>query len=425
MTDASSHLRDASSLGTLGSLDRTIKVLRQGTHRSQTLEHTLKRVMRLAPIMGITRVANVTGLDSVGIPVVMVCRPNSRSVAVSQGKGIDLASARVSGLMEAAELYHAETITLPLRLCTYEELRYEHTVVDVDELPRSSGSHFHPSLRLLWCEGHDLLNGESVFVPYEMVHTNYTTPFPDGHGCFIATSNGLASGNSASEAISHGLCEVVERDATTLWKLCNDEKLETKRLDLKSVNDPICQEILGRFEVAGLSVAVWDITSDIEIASFACFIVPRDDNAMWHCSAAAGYGCHPVREIALVRALTEAAQVRLTVISGLRDDFRRDAYQQLLDPDVVTAIRNRITASAPTRRFTDVPTSNGEALEEDVKQELECIRKAGVQRVVMVDLSKPEFGLAVVRVIVPGLEPILEHGYLPGRRGRVMLKGQR
>lgn len=381
--------------------------------------------MRLAPIMGITRVANVTGLDSVRIPVVMVCRPNSRSVAVSQGKGIDLASARVSGLMEAAELYHAETITLPLRLCTYEELRYEHTVVDVDELPRGSGSHFHPSLRLLWCEGHDLLNGESVFVPYEMVHTNYTTPFPDGHGCFIATSNGLASGNNASEAISHGLCEVVERDATTLWKLCNDEKLETKRLDLKSVNDPICQEILGKFEVAGLSVAVWDITSDIEIAAFACFIVPRDDNAMWHCSAAAGYGCHPVREIALVRALTEAAQVRLTVISGLRDDFRRDAYKQLLDPDVVTAIRNRITASAPTRRFTDVPTSNGEALEEDVEQELQCVRKAGVQRVVMVDLSKPEFGLAVVRVIVPGLEPILEHGYLPGRRGRVMLKGQR
>jgi YcaO-like protein with predicted kinase domain len=79
--------------------------------------------------MGITRIANVTGLDSVGIPVVMVCRPNSRSVAVSQGKGIDLGSAHASGLMEAAELYHAETITLPMRLATYEELRYQHNVV--------------------------------------------------------------------------------------------------------------------------------------------------------------------------------------------------------------------------------------------------------------------------------------------------------
>ena len=66
----------------------TLKALRRGTHRSASLNATLKRVLRLAPVMGITRVANVTGLDSVGIPVVMVCRPNSRSVAVSQGKGI-------------------------------------------------------------------------------------------------------------------------------------------------------------------------------------------------------------------------------------------------------------------------------------------------------------------------------------------------
>ena len=198
--------------------------------------------------MGITRVANVTGLDAVGVPVVMVCRPNSRSVAVSQGKGIDLASARASGLMEAAELYHAETITLPLRLATYEELRYQYNVVEVDELPRDSDSRFHPNLRLLWCEGRDLLNEENVFVPYKMVHTNYTTPLPDGHGCFTATSNGLASGNATIEAISHGICEVVERDATALWKCRDKERLDKNRLDLESVDDAMCQDVLRRLE---------------------------------------------------------------------------------------------------------------------------------------------------------------------------------
>ena len=354
----------------------------------------------------------------------MVCRPNSRSVAVSQGKGIDLASARASGLMEAAELYHAETITLPLRLCTYEELRYEHNVIDVEELPCGSRSQFHPNLRLLWCQGNDLLNGESVFVPYEMVHTNYTTPFPDGHGCFVSTSNGLASGNNMIEAISHGLCEVIERDATTLWKLCDDEKLQTKAVDLRSVDDPICQEMLGKLQRAGLSVAVWDITSDIGVATFACCIVPRDNNAMWHCSVATGYGCHPVRDIALVRALTEAAQVRLTAISGLRDDFRRDSYKQFLDPDVLEAMRHRVMGSACTRRFSDVPDWQGETFEDDVEWELKCIRKVGIRRVVMVDLTKPEFALPVVRLIVPGLEPILELGYRPGRRGAILLAKQ-
>jgi YcaO-like protein with predicted kinase domain len=384
----------------------------------------VRRALRLAPIMGITRVANVTGLDSVGIPVVMVCRPNSRSVAVSQGKGIDLASARASGLMEASELYHAETITLPLRLATYEELRYQHNVIEIEELPRSSGSCFHPNLRLLWCEGHDLLSGESVLVPYEMVHTNYTTPFPDGHGCFPASSNGLASGNAAIEAISHGICEVIEREATTLWNLRDDKELDQSRLDLASVDDPICQEFLEKFERAGMSVAVWDITSDIGIAAFACFIVPRNDNAMWHCSVAVGYGCHPARQIALLRALTEAAQVRLTVISGLRDDLRRDSYEQLLDPDKITAVRQRISSSTAARRFHDIPDCNGETLEQDVEWELKSLSKACLRQILVVDLTKPEFGLSVVRVIVPGLEPILGPGYVPGRRGRAVIEGK-
>jgi YcaO-like protein with predicted kinase domain len=391
-------------------------LVRQGTHRSQPLDYTIRRVMRLAPVMGITRVANVTGLDSVGIPVVMVCRPNSRSVAVSQGKGIDLASARASGLMEAAELYHAESITLPLRLGTYEELRYQHKIVDVDELPRNSFSMFHPNLRLLWCEGFDVMSGETVLVPYEMVHANYTTPFPDGHGCFVATSNGLASGNDKIEAISHGICEVVERDAATLWRLHDGGKLDEGRLDLTSVNDRTCQQLIAKLERAGLSVAVWDMTTDISIAAFVCLILPRDDHATWHCSVAIGYGCHPSREIAFSRALTEAAQCRLTVISGARDDLARESYQQRQNFDVIRGLRKETSTLTPTRTFSKTPTWEGKTVADDVAWELKCIRKAGLNRVIVVDLTKPHFGLSVVRVIIPGLEPILGPNYLPGRR---------
>ena len=86
---------------------------------------------------------------------------------------------------------------------------------------------------------------------------------------------------------------------------------------------------------------------------------------------------------------------------------------------------NRTLASPLTRRFSDVPTSDGDTLEEDLEQELECIRKVGIRRVVTVDLTKPEFALSVVRVIVPGLEPILELGYRPGRRGQTILAKQR
>ena len=84
--------------------DHVPKAFRRGTHRAVAPAETVARVRPFLAAMGITRVANVTGLDHVGIPVVMVCRPNSWSLAVSQGEGLDLAAAEASGLMEAIEL---------------------------------------------------------------------------------------------------------------------------------------------------------------------------------------------------------------------------------------------------------------------------------------------------------------------------------
>ena len=263
-----------------------------------------------------------------------------------------------------------------------------------------------------------------MFVPYEMVHTNYTMPLPDGHGCFPATSNGLASGNARIEAISHGICEVIERDATALWKCRYKGRLENNCLDLDTVDDLLCQEVIEKFQQRGLLVGVWDIMSDIEIPAFACLVAPQDDRAIWHCAVSSGYGCHPAREVPLLRALTEAAQARLTIISGLRDDFRVEAYDELLSPDMLKIARNQISNSAATRGFTDVPSCAGDTFEEDVERELESIRNVGIQRVVVVDLTKPEFAVPVVRVIIPGAEPFLTPGYVPGPRARAILAKQ-
>ena len=96
------------------------KTYLEGTHRIVEPDVTVARMRRFMPLMGITRIADVTGLDRLGIPVTIVCRPNSRSVAVSQGKGTTLAAAEASGLMESIESYHAERITLPLKYAGYE-----------------------------------------------------------------------------------------------------------------------------------------------------------------------------------------------------------------------------------------------------------------------------------------------------------------
>ncbi len=373
--------------------------------------------------MGITRVANVTGLDTIGIPVVMVCRPNSRSLAVAQGKGLTLAAAKASGLMESIESYHAERVTHPLKLASYEELRYTHRVVDPPALPRVVENRFHPNLRLLWIEGRDLLNDETVWLPYEMVHTDYTLPLPPGSGCFVATSNGLASGNHLLEAISHGISEVVERDATSLWR-CLDERsqLET-RLDLDSVDDPDCRDVLERYERASITVGVWETTTDIGLPSFVCAVVECTEDPLRVLYTSYGMGCHPTRDIALLRALTEAAQTRLTYISGSRDDAFRRSYELNRNPDVVRFDRAQLLERGPVRSFATVPTSDGDTLDEDVAWQLERLRSVGMPRVVVVNLTKPEFDLPVVRVVIPGLEGC-DHapGYTPGARAQAVLE---
>ena len=402
----------------------TRKLQLGGTHRLIPPAETVARMRRLMPVMGITRIANVTGLDFIGIPVVMVCRPNARSLSVSQGKGLDLDAARASGLMESIELYHAERVTLPLKLATLNELRFSHAMVDVNALPRISISPFHANLKLLWIEGFDLLNQQPIWLPYEMVHSNYTLPLPTGSGCFVMSSNGLASGNHPMEALIHGLCEVIERDATTLWYLQEEKMQDRVKLDLDAVDDPACRGILDRYARAGISVAAWDITSDVGIPVYFAVIIDRDggESSLRMLYPTHGAGCHPIREVALLRALTEAAQSRLTFIAGSRDDGGRGKYRQARDHEVLARTRARI-AGRGARLLSAAPSYPADTFEEDVVLLLGRLRAAGITQAAVVDLTRPEFEVPVVRVVVPGLESLHEApGYVPGpRTERVLL----
>jgi YcaO-like protein with predicted kinase domain len=379
------------------------KAYRVGTDRLVDPAQTLARVRPYLAQMGITRIANVTGLDYIGVPVVMVCRPNSRALAVSQGKGLTLAAAKASGVMESVESYHAERITLPLKLASYDEIQAIHRVVDVTQLNRRRDSAFHPRLPLLWIEGYDLLQQEQVWIPYETVHTNFTMPRPSGSGCFGQTSNGLASGNHLLEAISHGIEEVVERDATTLWSMADREAQLRTRLDLQTVDDPGCREVLEKLGGAGMAVAVWETTSDVGVPCYLCLFTDPSGAAIGDVQVYSGYGCHATHRIALLRALTEAVQMRLTIISGSRDDLAETHYRRHVQP-VERQQFDWLKALGPLRRFRETPECDADTFDEEIAWKLARLRAAGIERAVVVDLTKPELGLPVVRVVVPGLE---------------------
>jgi ribosomal protein S12 methylthiotransferase accessory factor len=399
------------------------KRYRTGTHRTVDPEETVARARRLFPIFGITRVANTTGLDIIGVPVVAVTRPNARSLSVSQGKGLTLAAARASGVMEAVEAYHAEHIRKPLVLASLAELRHDRPLLDVGGLPRLSISAFHDHLQLLWVEGVDLFGGRPAWVPLEAVHLNFTRPPPPGAGSFFPSSNGLSSGNHPLEAVSHGICELVEHDAATLWYLGSEEDRRRRRVDLETIDDPACREVLEKFERADIDALVWEITSDIGIPAFMGVIADRAPSPARPLFPMRGMGCHPSRGIALLRALTEAAQSRITSISGARDDVRRPSYQGAEIERATRVFQASRSASIATRGFREAPSFEGDTLNEDVAWELGRLRAAGLRQAVIVDLTRPELGIPVVRVVIPGLEGSYGcPGYVQGARARRLMQ---
>ena len=392
------------------------KGFRLGTDRTVNPADTVARLLPLLSALGITRVANVTGLDRIGVPVVMVCRPNSRSLAVSQGKGLSLAAAKASGIMEAAELFHAERIDRPLRLGSHAELSATHRLVDPDQLPRPSGSRWRRDLPILWIEAFDLIGHESVWVPYEVVHANYTHPLPTGSRCFSASTNGLASGNHLLEAICHGICEVVERDATGLWHLLAKPGRDATRVDLRTVADAACRTVLDRLAQADLGVAVWDTTTDVAVPSFHCIVI---DERAGGGHDGVGAGCHPVREIALLRALTEAVQVRNTYITGSRDDLTAAEYERAKREERQRRVRLLTRCDGPGRDFSTISDYRSESFADDLRWLLGRLQAVGIRQVLAVDLTKPAFGLPVARIVIPGLEgPHDDDGYVPGARAR-------
>jgi YcaO-like protein with predicted kinase domain len=393
------------------------KGFRAGTHRLTAPEETLARVRPHAAQMGITRLGNITGLDRIGIPVAIAVRPNSRSVSVSQGKGLELPQAMASALMEACEGFHAETIG-PVRRAAYRELTHSGGVAAPDKLCAGARP-FDIAAAIDWIEGHDLLFGGSCWVPAEIVHTDYARPRPDGY--FLAGSNGLASGNHLVEAINAALYELVERDALALWMARSLRERAACGLDVASVDDRDCRRLLEMYAAAHIAVRVWNVTTEIGIAAFLCEIcdfAPGDPQLLrrFH-----GSGCHADRAIALSRALTEAAQTRLTYIAGVRDDLSPAEYHAVPGDDIRDALLEALAREIAPIRFTAVPDFAAADLGEDLQLALARLRAAGIERVVAIDLTRPEFGIPVVRLVIPGLEWDPHHpNYRPGPRAREM-----
>lgn len=390
-----------------------------GTHRTADPAETWARIVPILPDVGVTRVADVTGLDGIGIPVCNAIRPNARSLSVSQGKGVTLAHARVSAAMEAIELFHAERTPRTVEAATYERLGAAHAV-DPARLSLLSGQEKNLGQRPLnWVRGRDLIADCAVRVPRDVVTCDLRTAAPTDR-VFLTSSNGLGAGNTLEEATLHALCEVIERDATCLHQAFSQRVgYEPALIDRATIDDPVCLWLMDRIEAAEIDLHIWVQYSDLGVPSFGCSISDRPGSRILGAPIGTfqGYGCHPDPGVALSRAITEAVQSRLTYISGARDDLFRDDYAS------IQTARNRrgwlawLERGTMATDFRDVGGWVSDDVAVDLGHILNLLVRHGFSQAVVVDLSIAGIGIPVVKVVVPGLvEPTIDNKAIPGAR---------
>ena len=116
----------------------------------------------------------------------------------------EAAAAAVPGFaaMEAIECAHAEAIDRPLVFASRMEILRKQSAISLDQATLTVGNAIDDSTRMLWIEGTSLARDEPVMVPYELVHAHYAPPHLPASDGFLATTNGLASGNSLAEAVA-------------------------------------------------------------------------------------------------------------------------------------------------------------------------------------------------------------------------------
>jgi ribosomal protein S12 methylthiotransferase accessory factor len=382
----------------------------RGTQRTAPPEQTLETIRAAAPKVGLTRLADVTGLDRIGIPTVVGYRPNAPTLTVSGGKGFTTLAAQVSAGMEAVEIWHAENLRLDVVLESHATLDAAGLTVPLESLPLTKNSLFDRHRPEPWVMGWDVMSQRSVAVPYAVVSMGNTDHFANSRWMpFAAGSNGLAGGNHILEALAAALYEVVERDAIACSRMVDGGM--AARVDLRTVTDPLVRSLVDRFEAAGVAAYLFDCTVDTGVPTYMSVVADRIDASM---GLYRGYGAHLDPSIAMIRAMTEAAQARLLLIAGARDDyFGRD--QRL----------NRFMGDGRRRHFDDLP-ANADANDhvsgatasfgEDITIVLDRLRAAGLESAIVVDLTDDELQIPVVRVVVPGLEGYMFDYYRPGPR---------
>jgi ribosomal protein S12 methylthiotransferase accessory factor len=251
------------------------------------------------------------------------------------------------------------------------------------------------------CAYHHLcIQYKSFYYPAMLVTLDWASS-PDSIGIFAMSSNGLASGLSKIDAILSGLYEVIERDAISCWQYFHAKHQFPYSSIIESTIPFLSTKLLiKRIKESSLDLVIIPLFSDFKIPIYQCLLLNSADAAN---AISIGYGCHHSDEIAINRAITEAAQGRAVAISGSRDDMIYHSLS-LSDSFDIDNFKSKYLPEV----FQSTPCLHAKA--SDLLQDI-------LFKVKQLELHEPLFfpftntePFSVVRIIMPSLAPYLGKG---------------
>jgi ribosomal protein S12 methylthiotransferase accessory factor len=351
--------------------------------------------------IGITRVGRLTELDIIGIPVWFASRPNSRCLSVTQGKGLTDRHARISAMMEAAEYAYAENAD-PLISCigSMDEMeKQQRKTINLAALSMVQFSKFDRHQSRSWVEGVSLISGMKILTPYETVGMDMRVPSLWDNQAFRMSSVGLAAGFDLDHAIAHALFEVIENDATSLIDAIGLIPSKMKVIDEREFKAQNLRAVISQVKNAGLKTTFHRLKSGTGYAVMGAIIEdaivsnPRRRHG--------GYAARVDQEDAALAALLEAAQSRLTDISGAREDIAIAEFLEIVksNPD----LKASQTLGVAEDEIADRAKPN-------IEEMLANCMRAGAEDVILFKLGGADIGIEVVKILVPGLDQSFADG---------------
>lgn len=398
--------------------------------RERSAEETLKRIAPVLHKFGVNELIDLT-LDGVpSCPVFQVLREDMRSGFLNAGKGYTAVESAVSGLMEAIEVCcfeRMDSFVAPLSSEIGETercFRIIPTSVLLGAPPTTISIWPNNPIRLV--KGWDFINEENVWL-----HSDDVFLATDKDKFSASTANGIASGNSVSEALCHAIGEILERHALAGFigegKQGNSRHYQQHQRVMAPLNSERIQMCIGELRAKDVVAEFLLISCDAGVSVFICslsvLIGSSDQRA-----AVQGFGAHPDAGIAMARALAEAVQILAlcpvldaTIHSDITKSGTILTSKQLaeLDPSVLLAqriaaqtwldeVRNKMQAIEFD--FLDTvevfPQGSMEATEVALQKLVNGLKSMGCTSIYYCVISPPDLPVVVVKCFCPALDCI-------------------